>query len=66
MEYLRLDVEEQPFVRRFFIPASVLVSPEHEWVSNDPVTVLDNTEYGADGAVLSDAEFVERVGESRA
>lgn len=67
-EYLRLDVEEQPFVRRFFIPASVLVSPEHEWVSNDPVTVLDNTEYGvADGVTaLSDEEFAERIGASRA
>jgi hypothetical protein len=67
-EYLRLDVEEQPFVRRFFIPASVLVSPEHEWVSHDPVTVLDNTEYGvADGiTALSDEEFAERIGATRA
>jgi hypothetical protein len=66
-EYLRLDVEKQPFVRRFFIPASVLVSPEHEWVSNDPVTVLDNTEYGvADGiTALSDEEFADRIGASR-
>jgi hypothetical protein len=66
-EYLRHDVEEQPFVRRFFIPASVLVSPEHEWVSNDPVTVLDNTDYGVvdEVSVLSDEEFAERIGTSR-
>lgn len=66
-EYLRLDVEEQPFVQRFFIPASVLVSPEHEWVSNDPVTVLDNTEYGSADRIttLSDEEFAARLGASR-
>ena len=53
-------------MRRFFIPASVLVSPEHEWVSNDSVTVLDNTDYGAvDGlSALSDEEYAEQVGGS--
>ena len=64
VEYLRLDVEQLPFVRGFFIPASVLVSPDHEWVSGDPVTVLDNTEYGREEGItsLTDAEFAVRVG----
>jgi hypothetical protein len=38
-------------------------TPEHEWVSNDPVTALDNTEYGSDA--LTDEEFAERIGASR-
>jgi hypothetical protein len=67
-DYLRLDAEEQPFVRRFFIPASVLVSPEHEWVSGDPVTVLDQTDYGASEGItaLADYEFAERIGAANA
>lgn len=68
VEYLRRDVEDHPFVRRFFIPASVLVSPEHEWVSHDPITVLDNTEYGTVEGItgLADEEFAERVGGGKA
>lgn len=62
VEFLRLDVEELPFVRRFFLPASVLVSPEHEWVSNDPLTVLDNPGYGDEEGIrsLTDGEFAHR------
>lgn len=67
-EYLRLEVESQPFVRRFFIPASVLVSPEHEWASHDPLTVLDNSDYGvAEGlTALTDEEYALRLSSAKA
>jgi len=44
-EFLRLDVEVEPFVRHFFIPACALVSRLHEWVSFDPLTILDDVDY---------------------
>jgi hypothetical protein len=45
-DYLRLEVEDQPLVRRFFIPASMLVSPEHEWfpVIRSPFSTTPSTE----------------------
>jgi hypothetical protein len=63
--YLKLDAEKRPFVKRFLIPASALLSPEHELdLMSIPQRVFDNLDYGrAEGLdALSDEEFAARVG----
>ncbi|MGH3556301.1 MAG: hypothetical protein ACRDTK_02070 [Mycobacterium sp.] len=63
--YLSLDVETQPLIKHFYVPASVLVSPRFEmrpmrredeslWFD-----VHDDGEYQARYPTLSDAEFAE-------
>ncbi len=67
-EFFRLDAETEPFVQRFFLPASVLVSPEHEWAYVGEPTVSDNQHYGmAEGiTVLSDEDFAARFNDAKA
>jgi hypothetical protein len=61
--YLRLDAESDPLVREFFLPACVLVSPEHRYVeyARPNMQILDNVEFAQDYGVqdLGDAEFAD-------
>lgn len=63
--FLSLESEAQPFIRRFYFPACVLVSPKHRarqveradgssWFEMD-----DDGEYQVRYPTLSDAEFAE-------
>lgn len=58
--YVRLDWEDEPFVKRFILPACVLVSPIYRFVlSADEFDVYDDSDYGADQAPLTDEEFAD-------
>lgn len=60
--FLRRDAEERPLIREFYIPACVLVSPEHEYVNfgQPGMRVVDNVEFASDHGIqsLTDDEFV--------
>jgi hypothetical protein len=62
VQFLTLDAEKEPFAQRFFIPASALVSPTHQWAESDPVTILDDPEYqDPEGlSALTDTQFAAR------
>jgi hypothetical protein len=58
--YVRRDAESEPFVRRFILPACVLVSPVFRFVANGVgLDVYDDPEYGVGHPELSDDEFAE-------
>jgi hypothetical protein len=61
--YIALEAEQEPLIRRVFIPNCVLVSPAH-YVEQNPSsptgwTVYDDPNYACDP--LTDAEFATRV-----
>lgn len=63
--FVRLEAKSLPFVRRFLVPASTLVSPHHELdFQSRPPRVLDDANYATDQGIdsLTDEEFAQRVG----
>jgi hypothetical protein len=65
MSYIALEAEQEPLIRRVFIPNCVLVSPAH-YAEHDPSSstgwvVYDDLDYACDP--LTDAEFAARVRE---
>ena len=67
MALLALQAEQEPLIRRIFIPNCVLVSPAHyvEQDSSSPTgwTVYDDPSYACDA--LTDAEFAGRLRDSK-
>ncbi len=61
--YLSLQAEQEPLVRRIFIPNCALVSPDHRLESDISVPgewrVYDNSEYPSEP--LTDEQFAERL-----
>jgi len=63
--YLSLQAEQEPLVRRIFVPNCVLVSPDHRMEPDDSILgewrVYDNSDYPSDP--LTDGQFAERLRE---
>jgi hypothetical protein len=64
--FLSLDSEADPFVRHFYIPACVLVSPNFEMRPTEPdgeigFAVFDDDSYQLRFPILSDTEFAEHL-----
>lgn len=60
--FLTLAAENEPFIREFFLPASVLVSPNFEMQFNTDrgwFDVFDDDTYQEDFPTLTDEEFAE-------
>lgn len=60
--YVKLEAEASPFVRRFILPACVLVSPKFRFVpSGSPsgLDVYDDPDYGVGEPPLTDEQFAE-------
>lgn len=59
--YVRLDSESEPFVKRFILPASVLVSPVYRFVPGPAggLDVYDDPDYGAGEPPLTDEQFAQ-------
>ncbi|GAA4718156.1 hypothetical protein [Nocardioides conyzicola] len=61
--YVRLEAESDPFIRRFILPASALVSPRFRFVPSGGggFDIYDDPDYGIDGPALSDEQFADPV-----
>jgi hypothetical protein len=58
--YVRLEAESDPFIRRFILPASALVSPRYRFVSAARgFDIYDDPGYGVDQPPLTDEEFAD-------
>lgn len=55
--YLRRVVEDEPFVREFYLPSCALLSPRGGYQSMVPVIVEDDLDYDMN-TQLSDSEFI--------
>lgn len=58
--FVRLDAEREPFVKRFILPACVLVSPIFRFVqAGGGFDVYDDPDYGVGREPLTDEQFAE-------
>ncbi|MCV7060072.1 hypothetical protein H7I76_05310 [Mycolicibacterium vaccae] len=61
--FIAREREDDPLIKHFFIPASVLVSPQHEWhhVGDGAGVMLDDADLPFRHPELSDVEFANHV-----